>query len=402
MIFDILFLPFVFFIGLVTSYEDIKYGKVRNKWIILGLSWGLLIIVFFFIWYFVASPITRYYHFEIQNLPDNSPVSVFTVSLGYLGRVVLNAIIAFMIAFLMWRSDAWAAGDAKLFTVYSLLIPFEYYWKSFLPYFPSFVLLINIFIPIFLYLLIRSIVYFLRFLYLKISQPRVTEKKKLFDKKKIGERLKSMGVMLLGFISIFLFFGLLQKPIKNSFNIDVSSLQMFIFAGFIIFSGSLAKIFQKAITFKIIIAFLFLMLAYGFSSFPSATWQILKQTIQNMIIFMIVLGLFRASIDFHILKTGSREIKIEELGPGMNLEETIISEIKKDGKYYYQHIGRIYPEGLTLEQAEFIKKWLKEKKKEVEIIKIYKPFPFVAWMFFGVVITLILKSSLFHLFLNLK
>jgi len=402
MIFDILFLPLVLFIGLMTSYEDIKYGKVRNKWIILGLSWGLLVIVFFFIWHFIASPITRYYYFEIQNLPDNSPAPVFTVSLGYLGRIVLNATIAFTIAFLMWRSDAWAAGDAKLFAIYSLLIPLGHYWKSYLSYFPSFTLLINIFIPIFLYLLIRSAIYFLRFLYLKISQPQVIEKKKLFDKKKMGKKLKNMGIMFLGFISIFLFFGLFQEPIKNSFNIDTSSLQMFIFAGFIIFSSYLSKIFQKAITFKIISVFLLLMLVYGFSSFPSATWQIIKQTIQNMIVFMIVLGLFKSSIDFHVLKTGSKEIKIEELGPWMNLDEAIISEMKKDEKYYHQYIGRIYPEGLTLEQAEFIKKWLKEKKKENEIIKIYKPFPFVAWMFLGVIITLILKRSVFHLFLNLK
>lgn len=402
MIFNILFLPLVFFIGLVTSYEDIKYGKVRNKWIILGLGWGLLILVFFFIWYFVASPLTRYYYFEIQNLPDNSSASVFTVSLGYLGRVALNAIIAFAVAILMWRSDAWAAGDAKLFAVYSLLIPLEYYWKSYLPYFPSFVLLINIFIPIFLYLLIRSIIYFLKFVYLKISQPQVAEKKKIFDKKKIGERLKSMGVMLLGFTSIFLFFGLFQEPIKNNFNIDISSLQMFIFAGFIIFSSYIAKMFKKTIVIKIAGVLLLLILAYGFSSSPSATWQIIKQTIQNMIVFMIVLGLFRSAIDFHILKTGSSQIKIEELGPGMNLDEAIINEIKKDKEYDDQYIGRIYPEGLTLEQAESIKKWLREKKKESETVKIYKPFPFVAWMFLGVVITLVLKSSLFHLFMNLK
>ena len=151
MIFDILFLPLLFFISIIISYEDIKYGKVRNKWIILGLVWGLAIIFFFFIWYFIASPITHFYYFNILQLPDGSPAPVFTIPLNYLSKVILNVVIALTIAFLMWRFKAWAAGDAKLFMVYSLLIPLKYYWKSYLVYFPSFVLLINIFIPIFIY-----------------------------------------------------------------------------------------------------------------------------------------------------------------------------------------------------------------------------------------------------------
>jgi len=223
MIFDILFLPLLFFIGIITSYEDIKCGKVRNKWILLGLIWGLIIIIFFFVWYFVASPITRYYYFEIQNLPDNSPAPVFTVSLVYLWRVILNVVIALLIAFLMWRFNAWAAGDAKLFVVYALLLPLTYYWKSYLPYFPSFVLLINIFIPIFLYLLIVSFIYYLKFIYLRLTKADKRDsslknnqaREKTDKKKSIWEKTKSIVDMLLCFIGIFLMFGLFQEPIKE-------------------------------------------------------------------------------------------------------------------------------------------------------------------------------------------
>ena len=28
------FLPMILFLGIVTSYEDIKFGKIRNKWVI--------------------------------------------------------------------------------------------------------------------------------------------------------------------------------------------------------------------------------------------------------------------------------------------------------------------------------------------------------------------------------
>ncbi len=398
MIFNILFLPFVFFLGLITSYQDTKYGKVKNKWIILGLSWGLIVIVFFFAWYFVASPITRYYYFEIQNLPDDSPAPVFTVSLGYLSRVMTNAIIALVLSYLMWRFGAWAAGDAKLFAVYALLIPLEYYWKSYLPYFPSFVLLINIFIPIFLYLLIRSIIYFIKFLYLKLSDPKERNKKIKLDKKRIKGRIKGMGIMALIFITIFLAFGLFQEPIQNAFNINISSIQIFIFAGLIIFSSFLAAFFKKPIVFKVFLALLVVMLIYGLSDSPSATWQIIQRTLKMMIIFMTILNIFRALIDFHILKTGTREIRVKDLKPGMNLDEEIINRMKRKKKLFKKYMGHIYPGGLTPEQVDFTKKWL--KKTDLKKVSIYKLFPFVTWMFIGVIITLILKSSLLHLLIK--
>ncbi len=411
MIFDILFLPFIFLIGLVTSYGDIRYGKVRNKWILLGLIWGLTIIIFFFVWYFIASPITRYYYFEIQNLPDDSPAPVFTVSLVYLARVILNTVIALVVAFLMWRFNAWAAGDAKLFVVYALLLPLKYYWKSYLPYFPSFVLLINIFIPIFLYLLFRSCFYYFKFIYLRLTKTDNKNKllknsraRKKTDKKKASwEKIKSMIVMFLGFIGIFLVFGLFQEPIKEHFAIDISSLQMFIFAALIIFSGALSKIFQKPLTFKIIIISLAIILGYGFISSPNATWQTIYQTVKIMAVFMVILTLFRKLIDFYVLKTGLEEIKIRDIKPRINLTEETLGELKKDKKYYDKCIGLIYPGGLTLEQAVAVKKWFqKNQQNKTGTISIYKPFPFVIWMFVGVIITLIFKSSLLHLFLGLS
>lgn len=409
MIFDILFLPLLFFIGIITSYEDIKHGKVRNKWILLGLFWGLTIIIFFFVWYFIASPITRYYYYETQHLPDDSPVSVFTVPLVYLWKVILNAVIALLIAFLMWRFNAWAAGDAKLFIVCALLLPLKYYWKSYLPYFPSFVLLINTFIPIFLYLLLRSCFYYIKFIYLRLTKTtqrnssfKNSQPKKKADKKKsFREKIKNMIVMPLGFMSIILIFRLFQEPIKEYFSIDISSWWMFIFVGLIIFSRASSKVFQKPLAFKIIVVTLIVVLGYGFISSPDATWQILYRTIKRMIVFIVILTLFRKLIDFHILKTGLEEIKIEELKPRMSLTEEILEGLKKDKKYYDKYIGLIYPGGLTLEQVEAIKKWFgKNKKEKIKTISIYKPFPFVVWMFIGVIITLILKSSLFHLFLG--
>ena len=41
----------IIFIGAVTTYEDIKTGKIRNKWVVIGLIYALLVnfLIFFFV-----------------------------------------------------------------------------------------------------------------------------------------------------------------------------------------------------------------------------------------------------------------------------------------------------------------------------------------------------------------
>ncbi|MBU1137291.1 prepilin peptidase [Patescibacteria group bacterium] len=402
-IFDILFLPFLFFIGLITSYEDIRHGKVRNKWIRLGLVWGVLIIALLYLWYPIASPVSRFFYFEVLGRLEGSVAPVFTVSLAYLNKVVLNAVISLALAYSMWKANAWAAGDAKLFFIYALLLPLKYYWKSFLPIFPSFVLMINIFIPIFAYLLIRSAFFNARYFYLKIIRRSAQDDAEKKDQRKaekengFWEKAKTRLVMVIAFISIFLVFGLLQGPIKSNFSIDISSFQAFIFAAIILFSGSLAKVFKKTITFWLVLGILVSILSYGLATSPAATWQSFYQSVLTMAIFMTIWGILRKMVDFHVLKTATREIETEDLKAKMNLDENIVNEIKND-KEFFKQIGSIYPEGLDEQQSEAVKKWLLEKKKTK--VKIYQPFPFVLWMFIGVIITIILKSSLFHLFIK--
>jgi len=404
MIFNFLFLPVLFFIGVITTYEDIKYGKVRNKWILLGLFWGLLVIVSFFVWYPVSSPITHFFYFDVLERLGGSPVSVFTVSPVYLLRVLLNATIALIVAFLMWRGGAWAAGDAKLFFVYSLLLPLGYYWKSYLPLFPSFALLVNIFVPIFIYLLIKSFFFSLKHFYshlkLELSKKDKTKEKRKKKKEK-GETwgtIKGKLIMIVVFVDILLVFKLFQEPIKNYTSIDIGSFQAFLFAAIIIFRSSLMKIFKKKITPWIAVFFFFFSLFYGLTVSISETWKILYQSVLMMAVFMALYGLVRKMIGFHILKTGVKKVKVSDLKEKMNLGERIVEEIKKDKEFYQEHIGRFYPEGLTQEQVQPIKRWLLRKKKEEVIVN--QPFPFVLWMFFGIIITIILKKSLFHLFIN--
>ena len=126
-----LFVFLVIIIGLATSWEDIKFGKIRNKWILLGLAGGIAL---------QAAALAGGF------LPTD---------LIFSG--LLNALIALLVGYLLWYFDLWAAGDAKLFFVFALLLPLSYYSRTYLPFFPSFALLVNTFVPVLLFLLAQSI-----------------------------------------------------------------------------------------------------------------------------------------------------------------------------------------------------------------------------------------------------
>lgn len=128
-------LGMILLVGIPTVWEDLKYKKIRNKWIVFGFLSGVLL--------FLVS-----YPFNL-------------VSLGYLLKVVINTLISLVAGFIVWKLGLWPAGDAKFFTLISFLLPLHYYKETYLNHFPSFVLLLNIFIPFLFFLIFRSLFAFL-------------------------------------------------------------------------------------------------------------------------------------------------------------------------------------------------------------------------------------------------
>jgi len=218
MLLDYLLLPAIFLIGLVTSYQDCKEGKIKNKWIVLGLVWGLGI----------------YFLFLIFGL----------LSFSYVFKVLINSIIALIFGYILWYFNLWSAGDAKLFFIFSLLLPLEYYWRSALPYFPSFVLLINIFIPILLFLICQNLVYFFKKA-LAFGEIRPTlEEKFLKLKNQLKANYLSYSKIGFGFLLIFLLFQLINFEFANRFS-QLGSWSAVIFLLIIVFRKFLSQILKK-------------------------------------------------------------------------------------------------------------------------------------------------------------
>ena len=118
----------ILFLGIVTSYEDIKFGKIRNKWILFSISYSILIYLYLFL------------------LNNN-----YGLNLKFILGLLLNSILALIVGFLMWNVGLWRAGDAKLFFSFVILMPYSQSYFSFVN------ILSFTFIPISLFFLATSI-----------------------------------------------------------------------------------------------------------------------------------------------------------------------------------------------------------------------------------------------------
>lgn len=143
-VFDQISLGIIFFISLIVLYEDIRWRRIRNIWVLAAFASGTGLLAVAYL-HGVADPI-------------------------YLAMVLLNTAFAFVAGFVIWRVGFWSAGDSKLFLAFSFVLPLHYYWKTYLYFFPSFVLLINSFVLFLIFLIIKSFFLFAQTFALSFTQ----------------------------------------------------------------------------------------------------------------------------------------------------------------------------------------------------------------------------------------
>ena len=141
--YSIIFLPIILFIGVITSYEDFKESKIKNKWILVGLIYSFMVYLLFWI------------------LPKGGLLGSYL--LCNFDKWCVNLLVSMVVAYLLWHFKMWGTGDAKLFICYAALIPMGQYSRVYFNYyFASFLLLSAIFIPASVFLITESFVYFVR------------------------------------------------------------------------------------------------------------------------------------------------------------------------------------------------------------------------------------------------
>jgi len=363
------FLPAIILLGIVTTYEDIKRGKIRNLWIIIAL--------------FYAIVMNTYLLGTAANLNPHYLIELFS-----------NLLFAIAVGFGLWHLCIWTAGDGKLFIAFAALIPLSSYSFGYMEWIPSMVLLINVFVP--------ATLLFVFIMFWKVGA------KKIFGM--LFPVIKTILVpksMLISFIQFFSIIWLTKT------GLGLLGLGSLAFIGSFAVRMLIGKLLpKKSLYFFIIAGFIRLI-------FDSALWNL--SSLYELLILVLVWRTIRSIYRAGMLQIGhkifSKEISPKKLRPGMVLSDCILrkkklskeekeafgpdTEIKKHrGSHYIKTIGgRSFfddePEGLTKSQI------LKIQDVGFEKIKISSTIPFAPFMFSGAILTLLANGNILISIVNL-
>lgn len=345
------FLPMIIFLGLITSHQDIKSGKIRNKWIVFAIAYSAVLNLIFFLMGYYDS--------------------------HYLSKFFLNGLLALATGFLLWYLALWTAGDAKLFFSYSLLLPLSIYKFSNFELFPSFNILIYVFVPVSLYLVVYSTF-------------KATKEQKLISLAQTFE-MKNL-------LNLALFLFAVNWPVSLFFNYFGIS-NNFLFSTLIVFVAFLVTENLFNLNFKILLVIISIIrVVFDKNIFLLWVWI-------DFFLMFILLAVFRYLILNVAFGALTNSIRIEDLKEGMIPAETVYKEgreFKKRKLLNYSFFGilsrksekkeymfKMNPEGLSKEEIESLKKI--RHKLPYKTIRIQQALSFAPFLFLGVLIALILN-----------
>ncbi len=135
----LLLVPLIW-LATVTVRDDLRHGRIPNVHLATALGMGVLA--------FLLLALLELGGAEPWLRSGEVPAEGW----HWLSGTGLNLAVGLPVAILLWLLGVWAAGDAKLFTVYAFLIPPACYTRSYLPGFPALPLLVNVFALVFVLL----------------------------------------------------------------------------------------------------------------------------------------------------------------------------------------------------------------------------------------------------------
>lgn len=291
MILDYFFLPVILLIGSVTSYQDYKHSKIKNKWILRGLVWALGVYLIMCLWLLLGD------HLDLLYQAGNY------ITFVYIYDVFLNALISLVVGYLIWHFDMWSAGDAKLFFIFSLLLPLTHYSHSYLPYFPSFALFINVFIPAIIFLFVHKMFIMLKDMPRRARNLRNSQISWMKIKVYFIEKYPTLLKGAFAFIMIIMIFLLVKQMVQNN-----SYLKQWLPPLLILVFFGASKYFRKALKNNYVVALLLLIFSIYliFSGFTAI--KAMGNMIKNSLIFLLVLSIIVAIFSYSDKKFHSQKM----------------------------------------------------------------------------------------------
>lgn len=314
LIFDYFFVVLAAVMSVFIVVEDIARKKIPNIIIMRGFGIGLLL-------YAIG-------------------LGSGTIAFPYFGDVLINACISLALGYLFWIVRFWPAGDAKLFAVFAFLLPLRFYWKSYVPYFPSITLLANIFICAYAALIARSFIHLGILLY--EGDPFFT---KLFPK--VKEFLVAGG----------------YRDIPKK--VSAASVSMFVLR----------------------ISAMLLVIRYVFNFRESWSFRLIWTALAGMSVWMSIAAIVRKYI-------ADREVVLESLDE-IGVGSTPLIQPKDPvlfPKEFLKKLGSVKAEGLDGEQAAMFRAML--ASKGIESVHTHRNMPFSPWIIIGLLVTILLNANI--------
>lgn len=343
----IYFLPTILALGIVTSYEDVKEGKIRNKYVVAGLVVSITIHTIL-----LLSGIIEW---------------------KYMGMMAVQLLAALFIGVAIWITGLWSPGDAKLFAIFASLTPLTVHINVDAN-FPPLALLTNTVLPIFAYLVVILLV-------------KTNTKQKLLITKKIMKP----GVIINILLSVFAL-GWLTNIILTYFGITTNYLLSM--TGIVILAAALRKIAKEKTNLLLaILAAIRIALDYRNLTTIDFLAHFLIITLSYSLVRLFLTGLSEAYTE---------EVSIYRLKEGMTLAEAITKQGTKTGmpkriwQMDFDDAGFFLKtrDGLSRKDIERIKRAHREGRLHFNSIRIQQTLSFAPFLFAGTMITILLGENL--------
>ena len=347
-----IFLPIILTLGAITSYEDIKQGKIRNKWIIIAISASIII------------------HFILYTQQ--------IININYIGKIILFTTLSIIIGFTLYLLGMWSPGDAKLFAAYTSIIPLATYTNTnseFLPLNLFSNTLTPIMIFLFIWLIIKTNFELKKEILKKVFEPKniLTYFLTVFSISWIIQIILSYFAIKSNFLFNILAIALIAATIKKIYPYEMNYLLLVI---------SILRIFlnkEMIISVTFIKSFFILTTGYMIILF------IIKEL--DLLLYM--------QVDIGMLKKGMipAEMIIKK---GKKYEKTEINMLigQKIRNCIFEEIEKCKIAGMSKKDIAKIKILQKEGKIKFEHLKIKQTIPFAPFLFFGTLLTIIFNGDI--------
>jgi len=372
-------IPLVLILGIITTIEDFKVSKIRNKWIKWGIVGGL-------IYYLLMILITIFGTYKLDRQTpfiNQYEFSYLYFSWQYYLKILLNTGIAFILAFGLWLLKVWPGGDAKLFTLYAFLIPLSFYDKALFSYWPALNLMVNIFLPIAFFLSLKMLAYPFRLGWNYLKTPHLLKEyfikqksKHQIDKKKIWSALNTA----LSFLVILVLFQLLRTRMRDYLDPYLGSLvtASYFLIGFVIFKPLRTLLKGKEIIALII---LIVYLLAGYVYFPENIFADLHKVLAlQMILMMSYFYIFKYGKALGLFLYNATEVNmvpVEQITSGLYINKSYIKNIMGN-RFDYDKFKTDLTAKLDKEEGEQMLDLIKKKasadkeKQQYRVIGLFR------------------------------